>query len=69
VPPPLVLGPGTPLDAQAALDRLFARCREDEHCAAQFGDPRRTTSACARGSRASPFHLSLPDPRSGEPES
>ena len=67
IPPPLVLGPGTPLDAQAALDRLLARCVEDEACHGRFGDPREDYEALRAKLTRDPVHLSLPDPRTGAP--
>lgn len=68
VPPPLVLGPGTPVDAQAALERLFARCREDYSCQSHFGDPRADYEALRERLAAAPVRLTLPDPKTGEPQ-
>ena len=38
VPPQLALGPAIALEAQRALDGVFARCAEDHGCAAAFPD-------------------------------
>jgi pimeloyl-ACP methyl ester carboxylesterase len=67
VPPTLVLGPATPLDAQAALDQLFARCRADAACTRAFGDPREDYEALRARLAAAPVALALPDPRLGTP--
>lgn len=67
VPPPLIIGPGTPLDAQAALERVFERCREDAGCRERFGDPRDDYEALRARLAEAPVALSLPDPRTGEP--
>jgi pimeloyl-ACP methyl ester carboxylesterase len=68
IPPTLVLGPDTPLDAQAALDRTFARCTEDAACRARFGDPREDYDALRAKLAEQPVHLNLPNPRTGEPD-
>jgi pimeloyl-ACP methyl ester carboxylesterase len=67
VPPQLVLGPATPLDAQAALERVFERCREDEPCRSKFGDPREDYEALRARVAEAPVHLELDDPRTGQP--
>jgi pimeloyl-ACP methyl ester carboxylesterase len=36
VPPPLALGPDVALEAQRALEQIFARCAADAHCGARF---------------------------------
>ena len=68
VPPQLILGPGTPLDAQAALDRLFARCRADAGCQSRFGDPKDDYEALRARLATDPVRLTLPDPKTGEPQ-
>ena len=66
VPPGLALGPDIALDAEAALERILARCRRDEACFTRFGDSReRFKSLQAR--LAVPVSVTLPDPKSGEP--
>jgi pimeloyl-ACP methyl ester carboxylesterase len=66
VPPGLALGPDIALDAEAALERILARCRRDEACFTRFGDSRERFVAL-RARLATPVSLTLPDPRSGEP--
>jgi hypothetical protein len=39
VNPERPLGPDLALDADAAVQRIFARCRDDAACRAAFGDP------------------------------
>lgn len=66
IPTPLVLGPSTPIDAQAALDRVFERCRSDTACSARFGDPREDYDALRTRLEQSPVDLRLPEPRTGK---
>jgi pimeloyl-ACP methyl ester carboxylesterase len=67
VPPTRILGPSTPLDAEAALQSIFARCQADRACAARFGDPARDYHELRDKLARSPVHVTLADPRSGEP--
>lgn len=67
VPPTEVLGPRTPLVAEAALERIFARCREDQACRARFGDPAADYRQLREQLAAAPVEVALADPRSGEP--
>ena len=66
VPAAMTLGPAIALDAQAALDRVFARCRDDSHCSQQFGDLETKFQAVAQRLAAGPVALQLTDPLSGE---
>ena len=68
VPAPLIIGPATPLDAQAALDRVFERCRDDAQCSARFGDPRADYEALRMRLSDAPVVVSLADPRTGKPQ-
>jgi len=67
VPPTRVLGPTTPLDAENALQRIFARCRADNACAGQFGDPQVDYQELRDKLAASAVPITMADPRSGEP--
>ncbi len=67
VPPTQVLGPTTPLDAEAALRRIFARCRADAACARQFGDPEQDYQQLRSKLAAAAVPVTLTDPRSGLP--
>jgi pimeloyl-ACP methyl ester carboxylesterase len=66
VPPGLALGPDMAIDAEAALDRILARCRRDEACFTRFGDSRERL-ASLRTRLVTPVSVTLPDPKSGEP--
>ncbi len=65
VAPSLVLGPNMALDAEAALQRIFARCVADTACKAAYGDPTidyRALRAALDGTRVT---VTLPDPTTG----
>lgn len=68
VPPGLALGPDIALDAQAALERILARCRRAEPCVTRFGDSRQHFESL-RTRLAAPRDVTLQDPRTGEPRS
>lgn len=67
VPPGLALGPELALDAEAALERLLARCTADPACHAAFGDPAQHYRALRASLDAAPLDLTLPDPATGTP--
>jgi pimeloyl-ACP methyl ester carboxylesterase len=67
VPPTQVLGPTTPLDAENALLRIFARCRADAACARTFGDPEQDYRQLRTKLGAAAVPVTLTDPRSGLP--
>jgi pimeloyl-ACP methyl ester carboxylesterase len=67
VPPTRVLGPTTPLDAEAALHGIFGRCRADKDCTARFGDPLADYQELRRKLAAKPVRLAVNDPVSGAP--
>jgi pimeloyl-ACP methyl ester carboxylesterase len=69
VPPTRILGPSTPLDAEAALQRIFARCRADAACKQQFTDPEADYNMLRAKLAAAPVRVALTDPRSGLPTS
>jgi len=66
VAPQGVLGPRIALDAQSALDGLFARCRKDPACAKAFGDPGKTLREVQATLQRSPATVRLPHPLTGE---
>jgi len=66
VPPGLALGPDLAIDAEAALERILARCRRDEACLTRFGDSRERLETL-RTRLVTPVSVTLPDPKSGEP--
>lgn len=66
LPPGLALGPDIPLDAEAALEKIFARCRADAACFKAFGDPRIHLQTLQRELTSRPRRIAMPDPRSAE---
>ena len=69
VPPQLALGPATALDAEAALQNIFARCARLPACREQFGDPAESYRAVREHLARAPVAVSIPDPTSGDPQS
>jgi pimeloyl-ACP methyl ester carboxylesterase len=67
VPPTQILGPSTALDAEAALQRVFARCTADAACRLQFADPAKDYAELRAKLAARPVNVFLTDPRSGLP--
>jgi pimeloyl-ACP methyl ester carboxylesterase len=68
VPPGRILGTTTPLDAQSALQKTFARCREDVACIATFGDPEADYTQLRDKLKTSAIPISITDPHSGRPQ-
>jgi len=68
VPPQLELGPEVAIDAQHALDAIFARCAGDKDCNARF--PKLSEQFAQLQSRVEhPLKLQLPDPLTAQPTS
>ena len=67
VPPGVALGPDIALDAQAAFDRILARCSRDATCANRYGDSRADFEQVQARLRRAAVSVALPDPTSGEP--
>jgi pimeloyl-ACP methyl ester carboxylesterase len=65
VPPQMTLGASLALDAQSALQRIFARCVADATCHARFGDPDSTFNALQLRLKLQPVPVSVPDPFTG----
>jgi pimeloyl-ACP methyl ester carboxylesterase len=65
VPPQMTLGASLALDAQSALQRIFARCVADSACHARFGDPDHTFNALLSRLKAQPVPVGVPDPFTG----
>jgi pimeloyl-ACP methyl ester carboxylesterase len=63
----MTLGASLALDAQNALQRIFARCIADAACHARFGDPNTTFSALLMRLQAQAVPLTVPDPFTGQP--
>ncbi len=66
VPMDLALGPGISLDAQRALELIFARCAASDDCAAAFPGLRERFARLQATLRTDPVQLVLADPTSGE---
>lgn len=67
VPAELALGPDVALEAQRALDALFARCAANESCSRRFPDLPRHFQALHARLQDQPLNLSIPDPVTGQP--
>lgn len=66
VPPDEALGPDIALRAQAALERVFARCSESTACSERFGDVGATFDALLDRLEAEPVSVALPHPLTGD---
>jgi pimeloyl-ACP methyl ester carboxylesterase len=69
VPAQLTLGASLAMDAQSALERIFARCVATAPCQARFGDPNLTFAALLSGLKTRAVPLTVPDPFTGQPRS
>jgi pimeloyl-ACP methyl ester carboxylesterase len=67
VPPGLALGPDIALDAQAAFERILARCDRDASCSQRFGDTRAHYETLLARLRAAKVPVTLPDPTTAAP--
>lgn len=67
VPPEVVLGPDTALEAQRALDAILERCTSDERCNAAFPGIRESFTTLMQRLRQQSVALSVPDPASAIP--
>jgi pimeloyl-ACP methyl ester carboxylesterase len=66
VPPQLTLGASLAMEAQSALQRIFARCIAAAPCHARFGDPNGTFAALRAGLKTRAVPLTVPDPFTGQ---
>jgi pimeloyl-ACP methyl ester carboxylesterase len=67
VPPQLPLGPGIALEAQRAIDGIFARCTEDAACSERFPEIDLDFAALRTALEERPALVSLLDPMTGRP--
>ena len=67
VPPQLPLGPDIAIEAQRAVEEIFARCAEDDACAEAFPEIDLDFAAVRAELDEGPVAVSLPDPITGEP--
>ncbi|MGB5246339.1 MAG: alpha/beta hydrolase [Woeseia sp.] len=68
VPPQLALGPEIALEAQRALQTVFARCAENAACDQRFPNLAQRFSALKEQLQAQPVTVDVPDPTSGKPD-
>jgi pimeloyl-ACP methyl ester carboxylesterase len=66
VPAQLTLGASLAMDAQSALERIFARCVAAAPCHTRFGDPNSTFDALRAGLKTRAVPLMVPDPFTGQ---
>jgi pimeloyl-ACP methyl ester carboxylesterase len=67
VPPQTALGASLALDAEAALERILARCARTPACHARFGDPLASYRALRATLAAGPVTVRLANPTTAEP--
>ncbi|HTC44208.1 MAG TPA: alpha/beta fold hydrolase [Steroidobacteraceae bacterium] len=66
VPPQMTLGASLALDAQGALQRIFARCVAVPACAKRFGNPDDTFNVLLARLKTQSVAVDVPDPFSGQ---
>ena len=66
VPPQMTLGASMALDAQSALQRIFARCVADAACRGRFGDPEQTFNSLLVSLKHRAVPVAVPDPFTGQ---
>jgi pimeloyl-ACP methyl ester carboxylesterase len=69
VPAELTLGPDIASDAEAALDKIFARCAADTHCAERFASLPEEFAELRRRFDGQKVDVILNDPTTGDPKS
>jgi len=69
LPPDEILGPRIALDAQAALERVFERCRDDDDCARRFPDLAARFATLRADLQQQMIRVRMPDPTAGDPAS
>ena len=68
IAPSEIVGPELPLDAEAALAQVLARCAADANCHAKFPDPAADYTQVRARLQQSAVNLTVADPTSGEPK-
>ncbi len=68
VPPQLSLGPEIATESQRAVDRILARCVEDEACNTRFPDVTADFARIVGELKEAPVTIDIPNPSSGRPE-
>jgi pimeloyl-ACP methyl ester carboxylesterase len=67
VPPQVVLGPEIAIEAQQALDDIFARCAADDACNERFPDLPQAFRQLRERLEQRPLAVEIPDPVTGSP--
>ena len=65
VPPQLALGPDIATESQKAVDRILARCAEDEACNARFMNLQESFATLVEQLRDEPVVVDVPHPNTG----
>jgi pimeloyl-ACP methyl ester carboxylesterase len=68
VPPQIVLGPEIAIEAQEALDAIFARCAADEQCSERFPDLPQDFRELRDRLEQQPATVEIPNPVTGKRE-
>ncbi len=68
VPPPISLGPEIATESQKAVDKILARCEEDEFCNERFPSVADDFSRIVAALREAPVSIEIPHPSTGRPE-
>lgn len=68
VPPQIALGPEIATESQKAVDRILARCAEDEACNESFPDIEKTFADVLDAVRTAPVSVDVPHPNTGRVE-
>jgi len=68
VPPQIALGPEIATESQKAVDRILARCVEDEACDERFPDIEATFVAIVARLREASLEVTVPHPNTGRAE-
>jgi pimeloyl-ACP methyl ester carboxylesterase len=67
VAPEIILGPGIAIEAQRALDAIFARCTRDEDCNNAFPALSETYATLRERIARKAVALEIPDPKNAQP--
>jgi len=68
VPPQISLGPEIATESQAAVDKILARCAEDEACNERFPNVGADFKRVVAALREAPKNIIVPHPSTGRPE-
>jgi len=68
VPPAISLGPEIATESQKAVDKILARCKEDEACNERFPTVTEDFARVVAQLREGPVAIEIPNPSTGRPE-